>query len=142
MLTTELTTQLQILFKQYITAFKHYDLDDAASRYFLPCTLNTPDNVMLLSNEQQIKQALNKIFEQLKQAKTTEILVKNSSYTQLTAELVLVCIEWCFIDNEQRVFSDFSAFYHLIIVDGQWKIVNVTSHELENSQQLAKPFEL
>jgi NADH:ubiquinone oxidoreductase subunit C len=114
--------------------------------YHLPCTLNTPDKIVLLESEQALVTEFTDIFAQLKQAQTKDIIGSNASFMQLTPssspQLILVCIDWDFIDENNQTFADFSAFYHLIDIDGQLKIINVVSHELENSKALVNPFEL
>lgn len=136
------TTKIVSLFTAYIAAFKGYKLDDVAACYHLPCTLHTPDRVVLLSNEQESLQEFNDIFSQLKQAKTRDIVAKNASYSLVTGSVVLVSVDWTFIDEKSEIFADFCAVYHLILVNNELKIFNVVSHELSNSLSLNIPIEL
>ncbi len=53
--------------------------------------------------------------------------------------MVLVCIDWAFIDADNEIFADFSAFYYLVDVAGQYKIIHVISHSLEQSKVLTYP---
>ncbi|MGL1958209.1 MAG: hypothetical protein OCD00_12920 [Colwellia sp.] len=158
-----LTKKVEELFNNYLSAFKAYDLTQMINCYFLPCTLNTPDKIILVTNENEFQQAFNDIFDQLKQANTSKMSAQSASYRQLTDSLLLVCIDWDFYDGEGQVFADFSAFYHVAIITEQitkkateqiteqtaeknteqkLKIVNVVSHELSNSLPLTIPFTL
>ena len=131
--------KLQNLFKQYQKAFLTYDIDEVISCYHLPCTLNTPDKIILLSNQSDCHNEFNEIFAQLKQAVTRDVVAKKASYVQISKQLYLVCIDWDFIDGQGQVFADFAAVYHVVDIDDTLKIINVISHELESSLTLAKP---
>ena len=131
--------KLNELFKNYQNAFLQYDLDGVSRCYHLPCTLNTPDKVVLLISQSDCQQEFGAIFTQLKAAKTSNIIAKKASFTQVSKQVYLVCIDWDFIDGEGQVFADFSAIYHVLDIDGTLKIINVASHELENSLTLSEP---
>ena len=134
--------KLSCLFNQYVTAFKHYDLSQVSACYHLPCTLHTPDKVILLTELQQCKQVFGDIFSQLQQAKTSDIIVKKASYSRVTSEVLLVSIEWDFIDSQGAVFADFCATYHLIQIKDELKIISVVSHDLSSAIVLAHKFSL
>jgi hypothetical protein len=133
------------LFDNYLEAFKQYKLDDVVNFYHLPCTLNTPDKVVLISTVEDCKKEFLEIFSQLKAANTIDIVVKKSSYTQMNNNVFLACVDWEFIDGNGDVFADFCAYYHLLNVgetECKLKIINVNSHELSNSLPLALPFKI
>ena len=129
-------------FTNYVTAFKNYDLSKVVACYHLPCTLNTPDKVVLLTAPKQCEQEFSDIFTQLQQAKTSNIIAKKASYSMITKALMLVCIDWDFIDGQGEVFADFCAIYHLILIEGELKIINVVSHDLSSTIELAHTFNL
>ncbi len=131
--------KLQQLFQNYQNAFCQYDLDGVGSCYHLPCTLNTPDKIVLLSNQADCQIEFGTIFTQLKEANTSDIIAKKASFEQMSKQLYLVCIDWDFIDGQGQVFADFAAIYHVLDTDGVLKIVNVVSHELESSLTLTEP---
>lgn len=131
--------KLQNLFKQYQKAFLAYDIKGVMRCYHLPCTLNTPEKVVLLANESDCHQEFSAIFTQLKSVATSNVLAKKASYMKVSAQLYLVCIDWDFIDGQGHVFADFAAIYHVLDIDGTFKIMNVTSHELESSLTLTEP---
>ena len=128
--------KLQQLFKQYQYSFINYELDGVSSCYHLPCTLNTPDKLVLLSNQFDCQQEFGAIFTQLKEANTSDILAKKASFEQMSEQLYLVCIDWDFIDDQGQVFADFTAIYHVLDTGDALKIVNVVSHELASSLTL------
>jgi len=131
-----LIQRIEALFNHYLTAFKSYDLNAVVACYYLPCTLHTPDNLVLINNKADCQQEFSKIFAQLKQENTSNIIANKASYQQVSDNLWLVSVDWCFIDGEKQVFADFCAIYHLIDAESHLKIVNVVSHELSNSLTL------
>ncbi len=130
--------KLQQLFKQYQNAFLQYDLDKLSSCYHLPCTLNTPDKIVLLSSQADCQQEFGAIFTQLKEASTSDIIAQQATFQQVSEQLYLVCIDWGFIDGQGQVFADFAAIYHVLNTGDTLKIVNVVSHELESSLTLTE----
>ena len=136
------TKKVISLFINYLSAFKAYDLDKVSACYHLPCTLNTPDKVILLKDTKTLLQEFNDIFIQLKQAKNSNIKADKASYSLLTENLLLACIDWAFFNEQGEIFADFCALYHLAIVENELKIINVVSHDLSNSLTLDVPFML
>ena len=132
--------KLKALFKDYQNGFVHCDIDEVSRCYHLPCTLNTPDKIVLLSSPADCLEEFGSIFSQLKEAKTSNIIAKKASFEQVSKQVYLVCIDWDFIDGQGQVFADFSAIYHVLDNEGTLKIINVISHELDNSLALAEPF--
>jgi hypothetical protein len=146
--TKMLKQKLEALFEHYLTAFENYDLESVCACYHLPCTLNTPDKIVLVNDIEHCKQEFNDIFEQLQQAKTDKIVARQASYMKLNKNLILACVDWYFIDDKEQVFADFSAFYHIGVTYAdsaeetiqELKIINVVSHELSNSISLPHSF--
>jgi len=135
--------QIETLFNKYLAAFKTYDLDSVIACHHLPCTLHTPDKIVLINSIDDCRQEFNDIFTQLKQANTAKIVAQKASYMAINTGLLLVCIEWEFIDEQDQVFTDFCAYYHVSVVNStkqELAIVNVVSHELVNALSLANAF--
>lgn len=131
---------IENFFSHYLTAFKRYNLNKVVACYHVPCTLNTPDKVVLLNDKKTCQQEFNDILFQLKNAKTSDIKVGEASYSLVTENLIVACVDWFFIDEQGEIFTDFCAIYHLAMVEGELKIINVISHELSNSIMLAQIF--
>jgi hypothetical protein len=130
--------KIQQLFKAYQHSFINYDMDGVSSCYHLPCTLNTPDKIVLLTSRADCQREFGEIFTQLKEANTSDVIAKKASFVQMSEQLYLVCIDWYFIDDQGEVFADFAAIYHVLDTDGVLKIINVVSHELESSLTLTE----
>ncbi len=130
--------KLQQLFKQYQNSFINYELDGVSSCYHLPCTLNTPDKIVLLSSQADCEVEFDTIFTQLKEVNTSNVIAKKASYEQMSEQLYLVCIDWDFIDGQGQVFADFAAIYHVLDTGDTLKIVNVVSHNLDSSLTLSE----
>lgn len=137
--------QLNDLFTRYIEAFSQYDMDAALSCYHLPCTLHTPEKIAYLVNDEKFKQEFIDIFTILKHANISRIVADKASYQHCNKSALDVCIDWLFYDENDELFTDFTAFYHIANDEGSesiGKIVSVVSHEIENSIELAQRFEL
>jgi hypothetical protein len=139
------TQQIETLFDHYLAAFSNYDLDAVVACYHLPCTLHTPDKIVLVNNIDDCRQEFNGIFTQLKQANTAKITAEKASYMAINDNLLLACVDWTFIDEQGQIFADFCAYYHISILNNteqKLAIVNVVSHELTNSLSLANVFSI
>lgn len=128
--------RLEQLFKSYQKAFINYDINKVSSCYHLPCTLNTPDRIVLLSSDSDCQQEFLAIFTQLKEGKMSDIIAHKASFQQVSEQLYLVCIDWDFVDENKQTFADFVAIYHVVDCNDTLKIVNVVSHELTSSLTL------
>lgn len=133
-----ISQKLAQLFKGYQSAFINNDIASLSACYHLPCTLNTPEQITLLTSIDDCQQEFSAIFSQLKEGNVSSILVKDASYSVVSKQLYLVCIDWDFIDGEGEVFADFAAIYHVLATEDTLKIVNVTSHDLECSLTLTE----
>jgi hypothetical protein len=125
------------LLQRYIKAFKCYDLLTLIDCYHLPCTLHTPDKIVYLLNEADLKQEFIEIFSVLQNAKISEIKITKASFHESLNGALDLCVDWAFIDDKGDVFADFCAFYHLIKIEQKFKIISVVSHELSNSVELS-----
>lgn len=128
------------LFSLYQTAFLQQDMDKLAHCYHIPCTLTTPDKFILLNDKSEFIAEFSAIFEQLKQAGVEKIIAKNSSFKPLYQSMYLVSIDWEFIDENEQVFTDFTAYFYLNRSEEEFKIINVTSHETEGAITLDNIF--
>lgn len=133
---------IEKLFQRYLEAFHQQNMADTRKCYQLPCTLHTPDKVVLIENDKVFEQEFLDIFTVLSHAKITRFVALKASFSVLSDNLMLACIDWQFIDSDDTVFTDFSAFYHLALNDGQWQIFNVVSQELSQSIILDNAFEI
>tara|TARA_R110000744_G_scaffold12317_7_gene36669 strand:- start:3812 stop:4276 length:465 start_codon:yes stop_codon:yes gene_type:complete len=135
-------TAIEHLFQRYIKAFHQKNMADTQACYQLPCTLHTPDRVVLIESDTVFKREFIDIFTVLSHAETKRFVALKASFSVLSENLVLACIDWQFIGPKDEVFTDFSAFYHLALNDGQWLIFNVVSQELSQSVALDTAFDI
>jgi len=136
------TEKLQTFFQAYLEGFLNYDLEIIQKCYQWPCTLNTPDKCVYIKNLDDLTHEFNDIFSQLKQADTQDIRPLKASFTPLSDNLLLACVDWQFINSQGQVFTDFSAVYHLLVSGEALKIINVISHDLSNSIALSQAFSI
>ena len=124
--------------------FQHYIQNMSAIQqcYQLPCTLHTPDKVVLITNDKAFEKEFLDIFTILSHAKISQFLPLKSSFSKLKDDVILACVDWQFIGPNEEVFTDFSAFYHLVLTKRQWHIFNVVSQELSQSIDLETPFKI
>lgn len=133
---------IEQLFQRYLTAFHQQNMADTRKCYQLPCTLHTPDKVVLIDSDKSFEREFIDIFTVLSHAKITRFVALKASFSVLSEKLILACVDWQFIDSEETVFTDFTAFYHLALNGGQWQIFNVVSQELSQSIILDNAFEI
>jgi len=126
--------KLTELFEQYIKAFVHNNTSAVSQCYQVPCTLSTPDKMLVIENQSDFEKEFEQIFLQLKQAGMSKVKPLKASCLALTDTLVLACIDWAFIDGSGDVFADFSAFYHLASHQEGYKIISVSSQDLSQSK--------
>jgi hypothetical protein len=132
---------IEQLFRHYIKAFQAYDIASARACYHVPCTLHTPDNVVHIADEQGFIREFEDIFAMLQHANICDFKVLSASYTRVSDTIILACVDWQFLNQQEKsqkpeVFTDFSAFYHIGLFNGQRKIFNVVSQELSQSTKL------
>lgn len=136
------TLIIESLFEQYVMAFEQQNIAKTLSCYQLPCTLHTPDKAVLIRDVEGFEREFSGIFEVLSQAGIKTFSSLNASYSEINSDLILACIDWQFFTQDDQLFTDFSAFYHIALIAGQWKIVNVVSQELSQSVALSIPFNI
>ena len=136
------TQAIEELFQHYIVAFQQQNMSAIQQCYQLPCTLHTPDKVVLITNDKAFEKEFLDIFTILSHAKISQFLPLKSSFSKLKDDVILACVDWQFIGPNEEVFTDFSAFYHLVLTKGQWHIFNVVSQELSQSIDLETPFKI
>ena len=137
-----LTETIQKSLNRLQKGFYHFDLVMVMDCYHLPCTLNTPEKISVINTQAELKSEINRIFEQLRHECFARFELNNTSYMQLTENLSFATINWKFFDKSNQIFSEFSAFYHLSVKDKKLKIINATSHQICNEQNLSIPFAL
>ncbi len=133
---------IERLFQRYLVAFHQQNMVDTQLCYQLPCTLHTPDKVVLIASDRVFEEEFSDIFSVLRAAKIKRFVALKASFSKLNENLVLACVDWQFIGPKDEVFTDFSAFYHLTLSEGQWRIFNVVSQELSQSIDLDIPFDI
>ncbi|WP_206486381.1 hypothetical protein [Thalassotalea sp. G2M2-11] len=136
------TEQLTHFIQDYIAGFLHYNLEQVAACYALPCCLSTPDKMLVVQTNAEFTDEFNAIFNQLAEARTQKITVLKASVDNIDDHTILMCIDWAFSDDNDQVFADFSAFYHLNKQLNAYKIISVSSHDLSQSKLLAQPLSL
>ena len=129
--------KLQQLFKQYIYAFQHFDLGSVVSCYAFPCTLTTPDKIVLLKSSSDAEDEFTNIFSWMKQGNASQIGVLSASYHEYSSSLAVANIHWQFVGDNGQCIAEFAALYHIDISQSQAKIMHVVSHEINSSVDLA-----
>jgi len=135
-----LSQQLQQLFNNYQQAFKAQNIKDVLACYQLPCTLVTPDRLVLLSTIVDAEQEFAQIFRGINNLGIQTFKATNASFTDINDNIFAVNIHWQFFDQKKAIIADFAALYHLIKNEQQLKIFQVISHE--NDPIITLPFSL
>ena len=135
-----LKQQIERLFSAYLAAFNKANIGAMRNCYALPCTLSTPDELKLIDNDSGFEQAFIDIFQQLQSAQVTKIKASKASFTELNNSLVSAVVDWQFYNNNQQLFTEFTALYQIAKIDGCWAIINVVSHDIGQSVKLSNSF--
>lgn len=130
--------QLIELFQTLAQSLADGELSKARHCYHLPCTLSTPDNVMLLTTEAEFSEAYQAIFEQLKDQQLSGFKMLNSTYQKVTETVFLVNIDWQFFSEDEQLITEFAAIYHVSVIDKQVKIINAVSQDISQSLALSQ----
>ncbi|MGJ8693986.1 MAG: hypothetical protein ACSHW0_16070 [Thalassotalea sp.] len=133
MITSE---QLSVFFQHYVSAFTQQKIDTLGDFYHLPCTLSSPDNLVLINNHQQLVDTLTAACTQLNQADISGLKLLNACYQPINTDLYLVNIGWQFLTEDKAVYTEFCAIYYLAVIDQKLKIININSQELSHSLDL------
>ena len=139
---TFIQNDIEQLFQRYLTAFHQQNMVAIQQCYHLPCTLHTPDKVVLIDSDKVFEQEFLAIFTVLNHAEVSRFEAIKSTFSTLSENLILACVDWQFIGPNDEVFTDFSAFYHLAFSEGHWRIFNVASQELSQSVDLDSTFNI
>jgi predicted transcriptional regulator len=139
-----LAQQLQQFFNHYHQAFKAQNIVDVLSCYHFPCTLVTPDRLVLLNNRQAAEVEFNEIFLGINRLGIQSFKALEASYDVINTDddntILMVNIHWQFFNKEKDILADFAALYHIIKHQQQLNIFQVISHE--NEQVIDLPFSL
>lgn len=131
---------LGCFFYDYLTAITEQNIAALFACYTLPCTLSSPEKLVLLTNEETFNAEFTDIFKLLTNANVSAIKLLNTCYQAINEHCYLVNINWQFLAEHQQIFSEFCAVYHLSVVNQQVKIINVISQDV--TQQLLLPNQL
>ena len=130
--------QLKQFIQRYIACFAEYDLTTLQRFYQLPCTLSTPDKLVLVASTNDFEEEFSQIFAQLKEAQTAAFSFNEISFTQVSDSMIILGGHWRFKNAAQEPFAEFFACYHLIKKNDKLTIVNVMSHQVENAITFAE----
>lgn len=133
---------LSLFFKHYIKAFASLSISDARDCYQLPCTLSTPEKIILLANEQTFEREFEQIFTMLKAESISGFKASNASFEKINDETFIVAIDWQFLTGANNLFTEFKAIYHLTFQQQQFRIFNVISQDIAQNFTLTQPFTL
>ncbi|WP_448565456.1 hypothetical protein [Thalassotalea ganghwensis] len=121
----------------YIDNFKCLDIEALSGCYQFPCTLSTPDELMLLTNEKELLAQFSDIRQQVQQADVNCITCSNISFSKVCENITLLGMTWLLQTASGQVLSHFFACYHLVTINEHYRIFNVVSQEAEKAVVLS-----
>ena len=133
---------LATLYQRYIQAFAQLDIEAVKQCYLMPCTLSTPDKVVLLDSDDKFNQEFTQIFKLISAENITAFKTSNASYDVITPSVIVAAIDWQFLTNANNVFTEFTAIYHLTKQGDDIKIINVISQDVSQSITLRHPLNI
>lgn len=137
-----LKNQLEALFNYYHKAFKRQNISDVLNCYHFPCTLVTPDRLVLLKNVKEAAQEFDQIFTSINDLDIHTFKALDSSFEHICDSIIAVNIHWQFFNTRNDIIADFFALYHILKNEQKLKIFQVISHEVESSISLPFPLNL
>ena len=135
-----LQAQLQQLFTEYYYAFKQQNIAEVLACYQLPCSLATPDRLVLLNSHQDGEQEFAQIFAGINELQITSFRSLSASFQPIDELLTQVNIHWQFSNANNEILADFAALYHIVKNKHRLAIFQVISHH--NEPPIELPFSL
>ena len=132
--------RLEAFFQQFLLSFAEKDTTQFSELYHLPCTLYSPDDIVLLNSKEQFDRKFGQIFQQLTEVNLSAIKLLNGCFQITSQNLYLVNIGWQLFDDSEQLISEFCAIYHIADIEQELQIINVMSQEL--SAMLTLPHSL
>ncbi len=137
-----ISNTLASLYQRYIQAFAQLDIDAVKQCYLMPCTLNTPDKVVLLDSDDKFNQEFAQIFAVIQAENIVGFKTSNASYDVVSPSVIVAAIDWQFLTSANTLFTEFTAIYHLTKQGDDIKIINVISQDVSQSITLRHPLNI
>ena len=134
--------QLSLFFNQYLQAFAQLSIPQVRTCYQLPCTLSSPDNVILLADENSFTNEFSNIYTMLKTEHINGFKASNMMFDKINEQTYVVSIDWQFLTETNNLFAEFKAIYHLTFEQQRFKIFNVISQDIGQKISLSQAFTL
>lgn len=114
---------------QYGQAFDNYDLQAILNYYHTPCFV-FKTGILFANLDESIKRVnFQDLLESYRQEGYANAEIHNFELISMGQHGGIVTVEWVCRRNDGTVVFDFWDSYHLIRIDGTWKILGDTVYE-------------
>ena len=120
-------------FRNFITnygqAWDNYDLQTILDYYYMPCFIFKAGQVFANVTEETKYYYFRDLLEAYQRQKIVRTEIPHCEVKPLGDNSTLITVEWVCKGADGTVIFDFWDSYHLIHIDGQWKILGDTVHD-------------
>jgi len=120
-------------FRDFITnygrAWDNYDLQTILDYYYMPCFIFKAGQVFANMTERSKYHYFQNLLSAYQQQGVVQAEIPNFEMKTLGDNSALITVEWICKRADRAVVFDFWDSYHLIRIDGRWKILDDTVHD-------------
>jgi hypothetical protein len=113
----------------YGLAFDNYDLQTILNYYHTPCFIFKTGTLFANLTEETKHQYFHDLLESYRQQDYANAEIPYFDIKVMGQDSVLVTVEWVCKRSDGTIAFDFWDAYHLIRIDGNWKILGDTVYE-------------
>jgi hypothetical protein len=114
---------------QYGRAWDNYDIQTILDYYYTPCFIFKSGKVFANVTEEAKRRYFQDLLVIYRQQDYTQAIIPNFEVQALGRNSALITVEWVCKRADSSVVFDFWDSYHVIRIDGQWKILDDTVHD-------------
>ena len=115
--------------KNYGNAFDNYDLQTILNYYHTPCFIFKSGILFANLTEGTKLQYFQDLLESYRQQEYSNAEISNFDLKVMGPDSALVTVEWICKRSDGSIVFDFWDAYHLIRLDGIWKMLGDTVYE-------------
>lgn len=114
---------------RYGYAFDNYDLQTILNYYHTPCFIFKSGTLFANLTEDTKLKYFQDLLKSYRQEGFSNAEIPNFEVKRMGRESVLITVEWLCKRNDGTIAFDFWDSYHLILINGNWKILGDTVYD-------------
>ena len=116
-------------FDQYAERYMASDVDAISAVYEAALLAVREGRVIHLPDRRAVRAHLTELMAAYEQAGAARADVAELDVVPVGASSAMATVRWRVADTAGTLLRDFSSTYHLIRVDGAWRILSYTNHD-------------